>query len=135
MNCNKVSPGLIGYYWRLVLSLKLSFQKTGECHNEQKEGGRSQYQSLRDVHTNHHPRIWVARKKWTGFFMRRVIQQLGWSVKDKWCQRRHEEESLMGLMFSNHPLNTLGERKTQKAPWNDGFGLDLSIYGQNMHYL
>ena len=68
MNCNKVSPGLIGYYWRLVLSLKLSFQKTGECHNEQKEGGRSQYQSLRDVHTNHHPWIWVARKKWKVFF-------------------------------------------------------------------
>ena len=41
----------------------------------------------------------------------------------------------MGLIFFNHPLNTFGERKRQKAPWADHFWLDLSIYGQNLQYL
>ena len=41
----------------------------------------------------------------------------------------------MGLTFSNHPLYTFGEGKTQKAPWSSLLWLDFSIYGQNIQYL
>ena len=61
------------------------------------------------------PIIHESCKKNVNIFLKimRVTQLLGRSIRDKLCQRPHEEESPMVLMFSNHPLNTFGEKNTK----------------------
>ena len=115
MNCSKVSPGLKFYdeNWCSFSNCPLRRQESDIMNTRKEEGV-----IIRLYGMFIQPIIHESCKKNVNIFLKimRVTQLLGRSIRDKWCQRPHEEESPIGLMFSNHPLNTFGERKTRKAP-------------------